>query len=113
MSLLCGPDGAIGGNWWQTALFAARLTLEPEPAVLNFPSSALTRHVISCSSGGFLTLKPQSFATVAASEGGQVQVDCAGGRSRDVTKMTAGSFFAYLRSLGLLLIGYAEVAEDL
>eukprot|EP00439_Symbiodinium_sp_Y106_P080098 s234_g18.t2 len=36
----------------------------------------------------FLTLKPQSFATVAASEG--------------------GSFFAYLRSLGLLLIGYAE-----
>lgn len=40
----------------------------------------------------FLTLKPQSFATVAASEG--------------------GSFFAYLRSLGLLLIGYAEVAEE-
>ena len=40
-------------------------------------------------------------------------MDCAGGRSGDVTKMTAGSFFAYLRSLGLLLIGYAEVAEDL
>ena len=27
--------------------------------------------------------------------------------------MTAGSFFAHLRSLGLLLIGYAEVVEDL
>ncbi|CAE7030653.1 CngA [Symbiodinium natans] len=40
----------------------------------------------------FLILNPQSFATVAASEG--------------------GSFFGYLRTLGLLLIGYAEVVEE-
>ncbi|CAJ1363213.1 unnamed protein product [Effrenium voratum] len=40
----------------------------------------------------FVTIDPKSFATIAASEGGPI--------------------FAYLRTLGLLLIGQAEVTEE-